>query len=79
MVNWQLTATTIYCDAVNEEVTILVYKDFSTKCTGYNKRAAKAGSHSSKNNKAQAGCQGPACSCVVQYRDKLMAEEGKSQ
>ncbi|MCJ7791782.1 MAG: hypothetical protein MUP49_05195 [Dehalococcoidia bacterium] len=35
--DWQVTATTIYCDAVDDDVTILVYKDWSTKCTGYKK------------------------------------------
>ena len=37
MVNWQVTATTLYCDTVNDEVTILVYKDWSVMCTGYTK------------------------------------------
>ena len=37
MVNWQVTATTIYCDAVADEVTVLVYKDGTAKCTGYTK------------------------------------------
>ena len=35
MVDWQVTATTIYCDAVDDDVTLLVYKDGSAKCTGY--------------------------------------------
>jgi len=34
---WQVTATAIYCDAVDDEVTILVYKDWSTERTGYKK------------------------------------------
>ena len=37
MVDWQITATTIYCDAVDDEVTILVNKDWSTRCTGMRK------------------------------------------
>ena len=37
MVNWQITATTIYCDAVDDEVTLLVYTDRSVRCTGYKK------------------------------------------
>ena len=72
MVNWQVTATTFYCDAVNEEVTLLVYKDFSVKCTGYNKRSAKAG-------KTRPGCQGLDCPRVTQYRDKLRAEESTAK
>jgi len=80
--DWQVTATTIYCDAVDEDVTILVNKDWSTKCTGYRKyiesptkdilntlkkRAKKA----SKN----LACEGPEDSRVTDYRDKLKAEE----
>jgi hypothetical protein len=36
---WRLTVTTmlLYCDAVDDDVTIMVYKDWSTKCTGYKK------------------------------------------
>ena len=40
MVDWQITATTIYCDAVDDEVTLGVYKDRSTKCTSYEKYGA---------------------------------------
>lgn len=29
MVDWKVTATTIYCDAVDANVTIMVYKDRS--------------------------------------------------
>jgi hypothetical protein len=39
MVNWQVTATTVFCDAVDDEVTIIVYKDWSVKCTGHEKYA----------------------------------------
>jgi len=38
MVNWQVTEVTIYCDAVDDEVTIQVYKDGSVKCTGYEEK-----------------------------------------
>jgi hypothetical protein len=33
----RLTAKTIYCDAVDDDATIIVYKDWRTKCTGYDK------------------------------------------
>jgi len=29
MVGWQTTVTTVYCDAVDDEVTIVVYEDWS--------------------------------------------------
>lgn len=80
MVNWQVTATTIYCDAVGDEVTVLVYKDWTTKCTGYvryrstaNGSAGLAKKHRQSGHEPQ--CQGPECSRTIEYRDKLMAEE----
>lgn len=84
MVNWQVTATTIYCDAVDDEVTVLVYKDFTTKCTGYSKYtkpARETGNRLRKKSKQlgrQLECEGPECYRVTRYRDKLAAEEEKA-
>ena len=82
MVNWQVTATTIYCDAVDDDVTIMVYKDWSTKCTGYRKykenitkEVAKTLQEKSKKSGRQLECEGPLDNRVTDYRDKLMAEE----
>lgn len=80
MVNWQVTATTIYCDAVDDEITILVQKDFSVRCTGYRKygefsESTRNLSRKSQQLKRQLRCEGPECWRVVQYRDKLLAEE----
>ena len=79
MVNWQVTATTIYCDAVDDEVTILVYQDWSTKCTGYNKygqssREINQLKKKSQPLKRQLGCVGPECQRVIEYKDKLQSE-----
>ncbi len=81
MVNWQLTAATIYCDAVDNEVTILVYKDRKTKCTGYskygepNKETAEVLKKKSQQLKRRLECEGPECYRMTQYRDKLFAEK----
>ena len=81
MVNWQLTATTIYCDGVDEEVTLLVYKDWSTKCTGYRKYGEPSKEmlnllkKKSKQSKRQLECMGPECPRVIQYKEKLFTEE----
>jgi len=83
MVNWQVTATTIYCDAIDNEVTLLVYRDGSVKCVGYEKygepgkEIAKILKKKSKQLKRQLGCEGLDCYRMVQYRDKLFAEESK--
>lgn len=83
MVNWQVTATTIYCDTVDDEVTVLVYQDFSTKCTGYSKYGEPREEILSLLRKKgkQLGrrleCEGPECWRVIQYREKLLAEEAE--
>jgi hypothetical protein len=71
MVNWQVTATTVYCDGVGDEVTIMVYKDGQTKCTGY----AKYGQPELRSKRRKTSCQGLDCSLVIGYRDKLFSEE----
>ncbi len=83
MVNWQVTAATIYCDAVDDEVTLLLYKDRSAKCTGYrkygepDKEIAKVMKGKSKQLKRQLECEGLECYRIIRYRDKLFAEEAK--
>ncbi len=83
MVNWQVTATTIYCDAVDDEVTLLVYKDGSAKCTAYtkygkpDKGTLNLLKKKSNQLKRHLECEGPECRWVIQYRDKLFAEEAK--
>jgi hypothetical protein len=78
-VNWQVTATTLYCQAIAEEVTVMVYKDGSIKCTGCNKYASAAGeqalSKRSRQLKRDLACAGPEGPATTAYRDKLYAEE----
>ena len=83
MVNWQLVAKTIYCEAVDDEVTIMVYKDGSLKCTGYkrygepSREVVNLLERKSKQLKRQLKCEGMECHRVVQYKSKLFAEEAK--
>jgi len=75
---WQVTATTIHCDLVNDFVTIMVYKDWSTRCAWYGRYKQKAldGKKVDKKIKPQIEkCTGPECSNVTDYRDKLIGEE----
>ena len=82
MVDWQLTATTIYCDAADEEVTLLVYQDGSAKCTGYKKyyetsrETMNLVKERSKQLNRKLECEGSSCCRMIQYRDKLFADEG---
>jgi len=78
MVDWQVTATTIYCDALDDEVTILVYPDFSVKCTGYTAYGRKGELEQKKRSKKEdrsIECEGLTCWRVTRYRDKVLTEE----
>ena len=67
MVDWQVTAITINCSVVEEEVTVIVKNDWSVKCTGFEKLSA-----------SRSGlCNGSQCQQVTQYTQKLKAEETK--
>ena len=80
--DWQVTATTIRCDAVDDDVTIMVYKDWSTKCTGFQKYKEDVSKETAKTLKKKGKklgrkleCEGPSDYRVTDYRDKLQAEE----
>jgi hypothetical protein len=79
---WQVTSTTIYCDAVDDDVTIMVYKDWSTSCTGYKKYVESLNKETERILKKKAkrlgrklGCEGPLDHRVTEYRDKLATED----
>ncbi len=82
MVNWEITARTIYCDAVDDEVTVLIYKNGSVRCTGYQKYNRPDDitrdiiKQKSRRLKRTVKCEGEDCPRVVQYKEKIMAEEG---
>ena len=82
MGDWKVTATTIYCDAVEDDVTIMVYKDWSTTCTGYKKYGESLSQETAKMLKRKAKrlgrnlrCEGPLDHRVTDYRDMLIAQE----
>ena len=78
--NWQITATSIHCDYVNDDVTIMVDKDWATRCTWY--RRYKQKSLEDRKQKFDqeiklkiAKCLGTECPLALEYRDKLIQEE----
>jgi hypothetical protein len=80
MGDWQVTATTIYCDAVDDDVTIIVYPDWTTRCTGFAKYSEGSGNpkllgKKSRELKRLLKCEGPLDHRVTDYRDKLSKEE----
>lgn len=81
MANWQITATTVYCSAVDDEVTLIVLKDGTARCTGLKKytepsaETARAIKTKSRELRCPIACRGADCSVAVEYRDRLFAEE----
>jgi len=83
MADWQITAATIYCDDVDDEVTVIVNRDGSVRCVGFGKYSEPgkdtAGliKQKSRRLKRQLKCTGPECDLITGYRDRLFAEEEK--
>jgi len=50
--DWEITVTTVRCDTIADEVTILVNGDASVTCTGHVRSA------SARGKDRPAGCQG---------------------
>ncbi len=82
MVGWQVTAVTVNCDFVAEEVTIIVKNDWSVKCTGFEKYCQSREQQlqllqRSLALKCTLGCKGLQCPKITEYIKKLQAEETK--
>ena len=83
MVDWQVTAATIYCDDVDDEVTVIVKRDGSARCVGFarygepDRDTAGLLKQKSRRLNRQLKCTGPECNRVVQYRERLFAEEAQ--
>ncbi len=81
MADWQVTATTIYCDAVDDEVTLIVSADGTVKCTGHQrylkpgKETAKEMKKKSQRSGKQIECQGLECFRVTEYKASLLGKK----
>ena len=82
--DWQVTATTIKCDAVSDEITIMVYPDGTAKCASYakygatDKKTLASIEKRAKKLGIAAKCGGPQCRRITDYRDKVFSEEQES-
>jgi hypothetical protein len=74
--DWEITATTVNCDAVDDEVTLIIYVDGTCKCTGRDKYAqpdketARVIKKKSRRVKLVGCCQGD-CPRLQQYREQV--------
>jgi hypothetical protein len=79
--DWKVTATTIYCEDVDDEVTIIVNRDGSVRCVGFSrygtpdKDTAALLRRKSRQFNRRLGCNGSECRHATRYRDQLFAEE----
>ena len=83
MTDWKITAKTIYCDAVDDEVTIIVHKDGPVSCTGCRKYdqpnsiTLRMVREKTRRLKRPPKCEGEQCPRITQYKEKILAEETK--
>jgi hypothetical protein len=81
MTDWQITAKTIYCDAVDDEVTVIVSQNGSTRCTGCQKYNRPSGitlgmiREKTRHLKRPIKCEGEPCSRVTQYKEQILTED----
>jgi hypothetical protein len=81
MVDWEVTATTIYCEAVDDEVTLVVTQDGNVKCSGRQKyekpgkETAKTMQKRRRHLGRQLDCEGSQCARATQYRDGLLGKK----
>ena len=77
--NWQVTATTLQCEYVGDAVTIMVDKDWTTRCAWYHRYKQKALEDGKKFDRVIkmkiAKCLGHECPLALKYRDKLIQDE----
>jgi hypothetical protein len=86
MVDWQVTAKAIYCDAVEDDVVIMVFADGSAKCTGYSKYGVAGNPESraslkkkSRTLKRELGCEGPQDRRITDYQQSVFEQEKRSR
>jgi hypothetical protein len=82
MADWQVTATTINCDSVDADVTLMVDGDGGVRCAGMLKYLTRMTPNTkrqlkqrSRQQKRPLACEGDACQRTVTYRDRIFAEE----
>ncbi len=81
MAGWQVTATTIYCEDVDDEVTLLIYSDGTASCTGHRKYTspgkdtARTLKKKSQKSGKKLGCAPGECRQLIEHREKWLGEK----
>ncbi len=72
MTGWKLTATTILCRHIGDEVTLMMTEDGTLSCTCMQRYYSNGRSSGRKH------CQGPSCALLAEYKSKLAGENVRS-
>jgi hypothetical protein len=78
--DWEITATTIYCEAVDDEVTLIINADGTSRCTGRDKylkpdkETARAMRKKSRRQPKAMACRDNECTIVKDYRDNILGQ-----
>jgi hypothetical protein len=81
--DWEITATTVYCDAVDDEVTLILNANGTLKCTGRDKYlepdkdTVRAMRKKNRQRGKRQACPGNECTIIVEYRNKILDDENK--
>ena len=62
MPEWEITATTVHCDTVDDEVTILVARDAPSACTYRTRHASRTG----RGKGRRGSCQDGDCALITE-------------
>ena len=78
--DWQITAVTINCSSVAEEVTVIVKSDGSVKCNGFENLAGSRNARVELVNRSMTlkrvlDCSGIQCNQIKKYLEKLQTED----
>lgn len=78
MAIWKITEKTMQCMNTGSVVTIILYGDGESRCTGHKKYVTNRNKHSkkilkklSKKHGRELKCEGPLCNLVMEYREEL--------
>ena len=76
MTGWKVTATTIFCRDVDDEVTLIMNDDGNISCTGMQRYFSDK-----QNGKKQPGkgrCPGATCSTLAEHKAKIPGKSARS-
>jgi hypothetical protein len=80
MTDWAMTAKTIFCEAVDDEVTVIVQKNGTARCTGCKKYdqpddyTVAMIKKKTRKLRRPVKCEGENCPRVTGYKEQIIAE-----